>query len=188
MVRGLPVAFVERHRDYFINRITEAAVRQPMVRRYGLTLTPVIHAGTDTEIILTAETTKYRVALESSLDMGRHEDNTMAKLHAGKLVSRRDEVYFEVRFLPDNLSWSFEPGWGHNFSENTMAGIRYNMGNKESTLWINQLMGDKWAVRFEHMPQAGSNEFGVRYRLHDFLSAEYVITNKDNWLRLIANL
>lgn len=188
MLRGLPVSFVERHQDYFTGRIAEAAVRQPIVGRYSLTIAPAVHAGTDTEIIINAETAKYRVTLEGSLDMGRHEDNTMAKLHIGKFISRRDEVFFETRFFPEDLSWRFEPGWGHKFNDNAIVGIRYNISDKESTLWANQHLGSSWTIRFEHQTKSADNEFGIKYKLHDSLSAEYVIANKDSWLRLIANL
>ncbi|SMC38574.1 hypothetical protein SAMN04488500_102105 [Sporomusa malonica] len=188
MLRGLPVAFVERHKDYFSAEISQAAARHPAASKYGITLTPVIHTGTETQITLNAETVKYRVTLEGNLDMGHQDDNTSAKLHIGKFTGNRDEVFFEVKFLPDNLTWKFDPGWGHKFTENTMAGIRYNFSDKESTLWLNQYVGSNWTIRFEHMPKSEFNEFGVRYKLHDFLSAEYVITEKENWLRLVANL
>lgn len=188
ILRGLPVAFVERHKDYFTTEISQAAARQPAASKYGITLTPELHPGTDTQITLNAETDKYRVTLEGSLDMGRQEDNTMAKLHVGKFTGKRDEAFLEVKFLPDNLNWEFEPGWGHKFTENTIAGIRYNFSDSESTLWLNQYAGANWTIRFEHMPKSDYNELGIRYKLHDFLSAEYVITKKENWLRLVANL
>jgi hypothetical protein len=188
MLRGLPVAFVERHKDYFTGKITAAAASHPITSQYGLTLTPVIDPGKDTEITLNAETTKYRVTLEGSLDMGREEDNTSAKLHFGKFTGSRDEVFLEVEFLPDNLTWEFEPGWGHKFTENTTAGFRYNFSEQESTLWVNQYVGSNWTIRVEHTPTSNYNELGIRYKLHDFLSTEYVITEKENWLRLVANL
>ncbi|QDR82081.1 hypothetical protein [Sporomusa termitida] len=188
MLRGLPVAFVERHQDYFTERITAAAAGHPITSQYGLQLTPVVEPGRNTEIILNAETSKYRVTLEGSLDMGREENNTAGKLHFGKFTGSRDEVFLEVEFLPDNLTWEFEPGWGHKFTDNTMAGFRYNFSEQESTLWVNHYMGANWTLRFEHTPRPEYNEFGVRYKLHDFLSTEYVITNKESWLRLVANL
>ncbi|HWR09160.1 hypothetical protein [Sporomusa sp.] len=188
MLRGLPVAFVERHKDYFTDKVTAAAASHPITSQYGLTLIPVIDPGKDTEITLNAETTKYRVTLEGSLDMGREEDNTSAKLHFGKFTGSRDEVFLEVKFLPDNLNWEFEPGWGHKFTQNTMAGVRYNLSEQESILWVNQYVGSNWTIRVEHTPKSNYNELGIRYKLHDFLSTEYVITEKENWLRLVANL
>lgn len=33
------------------------------------------------------------------------------------------------------------------------------------------------------------NEFGLLYKLHNYMTVEYVYNNKDgNWFRLIANL
>lgn len=188
MLRGLPVAFVERHQDYFTEAITAAAAGHPIAGQYGLQLTTLVEPGRDTQIIVNAETSKYRVMLEGSLDMGREENNTAAKLHFGKFTGNRDEVFLEVEFLPDNLTWEFEPGWGHKFTDNTMAGFRYNFSEQESTLWVNHYVGANWTIRFEHTPRPEYNEFGVRYKLHDFLSTEYVITNKESWLRLVANL
>lgn len=188
MLRGLPVAFVERHKDYFTSQLLAVAARHPSVEKYGLVLTPAISPGVDTQITLNAETTKYRVSLEGNLDMGRQDDNTSGKLHIGKLTGSRDEAFFELKFLPDNLSWKFEPGWGHKFMANTMGGIRYSVSDRGSILWLNHYVGDNWMLRYEYVPKTDYNEFGVRYKLHDFLSAEYVITDKENWLRLVANL
>ncbi|MBP2637676.1 MAG: hypothetical protein H6Q72_3583 [Firmicutes bacterium] len=113
MLRGLPVAFVERHKAFFSAEIQNAAASHPVAKQYELKLTPMITPGVDTEITINAETSKYRVVLEGSLDMGREDDNTTTKLHVGKFTNRRDEIFLEVKFMPDNLDWEFEPGWGH---------------------------------------------------------------------------
>ncbi len=188
MLRGLPVAFAERHKEYFATEVQKAAAKHPVAKQYGLTLTPVINPGVDTDIILNAETTKYRITLEGSLDMARENDNTSAKLHFGKFTGKRDEIFMEIKFIPDNLNWEFEPGWGHKFTESTIAGLRYNVSERQSTLWLNHYLGPNWTLRLEDTPRTDYYEFGVRYKLHEFLSAEYVITEKENWLRLIANL
>jgi len=188
MLRGLPVAFVERHKAFFSAEIQNAAASHPVAKQYELKLTPMITPGVDTEITINAETSKYRVVLEGSLDMGREDDNTTTKLHVGKFTNRRDEIFLEVKFMPDNLDWEFEPGWGHRFTENTVAGLRYNLSERQSILWLEHYLGPNWMLRMEDTPKNDYYEFGVRYKLHEFLSAEYVITEKENWLRLIANL
>jgi len=188
MLRGLPVAFVERHKEYFSTEIQRTAAKHPIVKKYGLIVTPVVNPGVDTEITLQAETTKYRVILEGSLDMGREKDSTMAKLHFGKFTGKRDEAFMEIKFVPDSMEWEFEPGWGHKFTENTLAGLKYNISEHGSILWLNHYLGPNWTIRLEDMPKTDYYEFGVRYKLHEFLSAEYVITEKEKWLRLIANL
>jgi len=66
-LNGLPVAFIERHRDYFTAKLAAAAAEYPLVRRYALTVTPVINAGSNTEIVLDVDTDKYNVSLEGYL-------------------------------------------------------------------------------------------------------------------------
>ncbi len=44
-----------------------------------------------------------------------------------------------------------------------------------------------WLLRYEYRWTDQRGEGALRYRLHDFLSVEYVIDNKDKWLRLIGN-
>lgn len=187
-LRGLPVAFVNRHKEYFTAQINATAARHPLTSEYGLRLTPLINLGAQTEVVLKAETSKYRISLEGSLDVGRIQDNATAKLHVGKFVGKKDELFMEVSFIPSTVSWTFEPGWGHKFSETTTAGLRYNTSEEHSTVWLKQYLGTNWTLRFERTRKTNYNEFGVRYKLHEFLSAEYVFTQKENWLRLIANL
>jgi hypothetical protein len=182
---GLPVAFVERHRDYFTAKL---AGEQPLMKKYGIMTTALLNVGTDTEIALNAETDKYKITLEANLDMGRSQDNTSARLHAGKFISKRDEAFVEVNFIPSTVSWEFMPGWGHKIGASTMAGIKYNTSNSQDILWMQQEVNRNWTIRLERDPKIGYNELGIRYKLHDFLSAEYIFTKEDHWLRLIGNL
>ena len=185
---GLPVAFVERHRDYFTNRIAAAAAQHSIAKRYGLTITPSINAGVDTEIALDAETEQYKVSLEGYMDMGRQKDTTSFRLHAGTFMSKRDEAFVEVDFVPSSVAWDFVPGWGHAMGSATTAGIKYNISDKQEILWLRQDVNPNLSLRLERTSAAGKSEFGIRYKLHDFISAEYVITRDTRWLRLIGNL
>lgn len=185
---GLPVAFVERHRDYFTARLAENVAMHPITQNYGLHLTPMINTGIDTEIVLDAETDKYKVSIEGYMDMGRREDNTAFRLHAGKLMGKQDELFVEVDFIPSTVAWNFVPGWRHNFSGGTAAGIKYDMNEKRDILWIQHDVNRNMSLRLERTPSVGLNEFGIRYKMHDFLSAEYVFTKENKWLRLISSL
>ena len=49
-------------------------------------------------------------------------------------------------------------------------------------------MSPKWRLRAEHFSGDDRNEYGVRYRIHEFLSAEYVYGGDEFYLRLIGNL
>jgi hypothetical protein len=182
---GLPVAFVERHRDYFIDKLI---MEQPLTKKYGITTTPLLNVGADTEIALKVETDKYKISLEAYLDMGHNEDNTSARLHAGKVMSKRDELFVEVNFIPSTVSWQVVPGWGHTIGSSTVAGIKYNASSSQNIFWLKQEVSRNWSMRLERTPKNSYNEFGIRYKLHDFLSAEYIITKDDQWLRLVGNL
>ncbi|WP_255319532.1 hypothetical protein [Dendrosporobacter quercicolus] len=185
---GLPVAFVERHKDYFTARVQDMVTSQAVVKRYSLTAVPAINAATSTEINVAVETTKYNIALEGYLDFGRDHDSSSAKLHLGRYTSSKDEAFFEAEFVPRSVSWRFMPGWGRRLSQVTTVGIKYELNHKQEILWLNQQLGDNWQLRLEQTPSENYSEFGVRYKIHEFLSAEYVFTDKENWFRLVGNL
>ncbi|MBP1764349.1 MAG: hypothetical protein H6Q65_1407 [Firmicutes bacterium] len=187
-LRGLPVAFVERHLSYFTSRMQQKASQLPAVRKYELTLTPVLEPGREARVLLDAETDRYRVTLEGHLDMGRQKDNTAVQLHAGKYIGKRDEAYMEVVFFPSQIAWQFMPGVFHRFGANTHVGVKYNITDDQAVLCLNQPLSHDWSLRLERTPAAEQNEIGFRYRLHDFISLEYIITNHDNWLRLVGDL
>ena len=48
-------------------------------------------------------------------------------------------------------------------------------------------MSDKFLLRVEHHFKSDLNEVALRYKLHEFVSLEYVKNNEDNWLRLVGN-
>ncbi|MBP2627217.1 MAG: hypothetical protein H6Q68_1928 [Firmicutes bacterium] len=185
---GLPVAFIERHQDYFTAKLGAAANQHPSAKRYGLTITPVINPGVDTTVAIDAETDKYKVALEGYLDMGRSKDNTSFKLHVGKFIGKQDEAFLELDFIPSTVTWDFVPGWGHSFSTRTTAGIKYNLSDQHNIVWLHQSLNQNLTLRLEHTPAIHKNEIGIRYKMHDFLSAEYIVNKEDRWLRFIGSL
>ncbi|GBG58049.1 hypothetical protein SPFL3102_01769 [Sporomusaceae bacterium FL31] len=185
---GLPAAFVDRHRDHFSSQLQATVAEQSIVKRYGLSVTPAIHAGTNTEVTMDVETNKYNISLEGYLDFGREHDSTSAKLHLGKYTSPKDEAFMELEFVPSTVSWRFMPGWGHQISQTTSAGFKYEINDKQETLWVKQSLGSNWQLRLERTPDEDLNELGIRYKIHEFLSAEYVFADKEKWLRLVGNL
>jgi len=187
-LRGLPVAFVERHNTYFTGALATTAVSPETIRKYGLTVNPVINAGQDTDVLLQVETSRYKLWLEGYLDFGRQENNTSAKLHIGKYLDNRNEAFFEAGFLPGTVSWELEPGWGHRFTASTTAGFKYELTHGKNILWLRQHLSPSWDMRLEHTLKDHHNELGIRYKLHEFASLEYVVDENDHWLRLVGNL
>lgn len=185
---GLPAAFVDRHREYFSSQLKSTIAEQSIAKRYGLSIVPTIHAGTNTEVTMDVETNKYNISLEGYLDFGREHDSTSARLHLGKYTSPKDEAFIELEFVPSTVSWRFMPGWGHQISQTTSAGIKYEINDKQETLWLKQSLGSNWQLRLERTPTEDLNELGIRYKIHEFLSAEYVFADNEKWLRLVGNL
>lgn len=187
-MRGLPVAFVERHHTYFRDTLTKVAAAQPAAKRYGLHLTSTLRPGVATDVEINAETTKYNVSLEGYLDMGRREDDISARLHVGQYFGRQDELFMEVTLIPTSMTWEFVPGWGHRLGPRTAAGAKYNLSSENGLIWLKQELDDRWSLRLERTPATRFNEVALRYKLHEFLSAEYVVTTNNRWLRLVGNL
>lgn len=187
-LRGLPVAFVERHHSYFRDMLTNVAASQPAAKRYGLRLASTLRPGVATDLEISAETTKYNVSLEGYLDMGRREDDISVRLHVGKYIGRQDEVFLETTFIPTSVTWEFVPGWGHRLGAHTETGAKYNLSSEQSIIWLKQELDDRWSLRLERTPSRRFNEVALRYKIHEFLSAEYIVTTDNRWLRLVGNL
>ncbi|MBP2649981.1 MAG: hypothetical protein H6Q74_806 [Firmicutes bacterium] len=187
-LRGLPVAFVERHGDFFNKQINDSLINHAVVKRYGLTLNVNISAGTDTEVKINAETNKYRVTLEGLLDVGRKEDNTSAILHFGRYFAKQHEFFVETTFITSTVAWKVAPGWGYHWDKWFEAGLKYDLNNQCSIIWAKRDLGKNWSLRLERLADSGYTELGLRYKLHEFLSAEYVFTSDTKWLRLVGNL
>lgn len=184
---GIPVAFIDRHREYFTRRMSEITQNHTLAKRYGLTFTPGINAAPEAEITLKAETNLYNVTLEGYLDMGRYEDNTSFKLHVGKNFDKKTELFIETIFIPGNVTWRFMPGILYHHDD-TSVGTKYDISSERFILLFNQYLGHRWSVRFERTPAERRNEIGLRYKLHEFISAEYVFNSSEKWLRIVGHL
>jgi hypothetical protein len=94
----------------------------------------------------------------------------------------------EITLIPTSVTWEFVPGWGHRLGPRTEAGAKYNLSSELGLLWLKQELDDRWSLRLERTPAKGFNEVALRYKLHEFLSAEYIVTTNNRWLRLVGNL
>lgn len=187
-MRGLPVEYVERHLKYFTEKVRQATLADPLIRQFDLKVTPTVRPGTDAEVAVEVEAQTWRISAEVLMDVGRDRDNLSGKAHLGRLIGPRDEAFMEVKVFPGAMTWHFMPGWGHRFGSDTWAGLRYRLNDRAVGWWLNQGLGGRWSLRGEYWTDNDSSEVGIRYKLHDFLSAEFVLTNDRNWLRLVGHL
>lgn len=187
-LRGLPVAFVERHHDFFEKKMQNLVEKLPLTQRYGLTYQSHIAAAEMTDVILRAETPKYRFFVEGYLDMGRQQNNTSARMHLGEWLDPRDELFVETNFTTGTMRWDFDPGYTYRFTKQTLGGVKYNLNDHLYHLFIEQYLGHGYSLRLERVPSTDYNEVGLRYKIHEFLSAEYVVNSKESYLRLVGSL
>ena len=98
----------------------------------------------------------------------------------------QSELFVEGDFFPNDVKNRWYSGLGWQVSSQTEAGVKYQFRDGEKIIWMRQQLGGPWSLRLERYEDKHASELGVRYRLHEFLSAEYVLTNEERWLRLIA--
>ena len=187
-MRGLPVAYLERHLAYFTERVRTTALADPVIRQFVLNVSPKVTPGQDTEVLVTVDTDRFRITAEVFLDTGKDRDNISAKAHLGQRIGKQDELFIELKVLPGMMTWEFMPGWGHQFGSDTRAGLRYRTNDREWVGWLEQGLGGRWSLRAERWSGLDRNEIGLRYKLHDFLSAEFIMTNDRSWLRMVGHL
>lgn len=186
---GLPVDYVARQQDFLCEAAkSELEQRYPFIRRHGIVITPTMNVGTNTEIKLQVETTRYRMQLEGYLEMGKKEDNASFKLHSGYFMTPRQEAFLDIAFSAGDVRWEFLPGWSYYANDKTWLGLKYNINESQEWLFVEETLGKRWRLRGEICPSSGDTEIGLRYRLHELFSVEYVVREDDKWIRLIGNL
>lgn len=186
---GLPVDYVARQQDFLCEAAKrELEERYPFIRRHGIVITPTMTVGSNTDIKLQVETTRYRMQLEGYLEMGKQEDNASFKLHSGYFMTPRQETFLDIAFSTGDVRWEFLPGWSYYANDKTWLGLKYNINESQEWLFVEETLGQRWRLRGEICPSSGDTEIGLRYRLHELFSVEYVIREDDKWIRLIGNL
>ena len=187
-LRGLPTAFVERKQQELNTKFEQTAATHPYTAAYRLQTRAELTAGADTEIAIHTESRSYRINAEALLDMGRENANTSGKLHAGKYVSADDEVFVEVGLVTNTMKWQFSPGWGRRVGPDTVVGARFNVTDNIRYAWLEHRFSRNWQIRFDRSSEQDDDEIGLRYKLHDFLSAEFVHRPKESFIRVIGQL
>jgi hypothetical protein len=188
-LNGLPVAFVERHREEYVRRMQQAINRSKYVSKYDLDTQLTLDLGEKTKGEVCVETDKYKMNLEGVLDLGREgNNNTMFRGHAGYMVNNRDEVFLDVEFFPNTISWHFQPGYGRQFSTKTYIGLKRDLRDNEDISLLHYKLNDDLWLEWEQNLTTGHRLAGIRYKVHEYLAAEAMSDEDRTWLRLIADL
>lgn len=186
-LRGLPVEYVKKHRKTLEELWVQELQKEATVR--GLRLQPSIKLvpGTNTNVEINLYSERYKIWAEGYADIGRKDDNLSGKLHVGKYISSKDEIFGEVELVTDDVHWSFGAGYARKWGNSTWS-YRRRMPEADNVYKFEYDFGNKWRVRAEHFTGDNRNEFALRYRIHEFLGAEYVYGGKKSYLRIVGNL
>lgn len=186
-LRGLPVEYVKNNLATLEAKLLADVAAEKVVKLYELKPKVKIVPGTKTLVEMQIEADKYKIWFEGYGDIGRKEENFSGKAHLGKFISPRDEIFVEASVKLNKVAWEFAPGISHRHGKTIFSYARL-ISAKENDYRIEYKFSPKWQLRTERFSGEQVTEFGVRYRIHEFLSVEYVYSNKESYLRLIGNL
>jgi len=187
-MEGLPIAFVERHRQVFTNRLQQVITANKMVGKLKLAVHSEYSLGERTEGDVQAETLQFKINLQAVIDLGRNGDNnTFMRSHVGYLVKPQTEIFVDTQFYPNIISWHFQPGIGQHLTRKTYIGIKHDISDNENILLTRYKMAEKLSLNIERNLTSGQSLTGFEYRLHDFLRAEAISDGERTWVRLIGD-
>ncbi len=190
---GVPVGFVERHRDSFARELAEELDERAGLSRWKLATQVDLQPGERTSVKSHSDTNLYRVRLEGWLDVGHRtaayrkgDRDLVLRLHAGVMLSTRDEVFALLDLHPEKPDWCWQLGYGRNLSSKGRAELRYDLVERSWLIAASQQLARRWLLRYEYRWGDHMGEAALRYKLHDFLALEYVCDKDDSWLRVIG--
>ena len=191
---GVPVAFVARHREAFSDSLAKGLDSQPDFKALHMKSRVSIEPAERMQVMSRSDTDRYRLRLTGWLDIDRkdddhhdQQDNLRFRLHAGRVIGPRDEVFLQFDFMPQNVNWGWEAGYGYRIGVGTEAQLRYDMRRKRPVLGAFQQLAPRWGLRYEYRFADKLGEAGLSFRVHDFLNLEYVRDADQGWFRLIGN-
>jgi len=186
-LRGLPIGYVKRHRAELENILAEELRQEKLIKQLALEPKIIISPGADTGVDISLSTSKYKIWFEGYADIGRKRDNLSGKVHVGKYISGKDEIFAEEELVTENVHWSTSIGYAHDWGKSSWS-YRRRIPEADNVYRLEYKLGPKWGVRAEHYSGIDRNEYALRYSIHEFLSCEYVYGGKESYFRIIGNL
>mgnify|MGYP001053610747 FL=1 len=186
-LRGLPVEYVKRHQQELESMLLTDLQNEKSVRLHNLAPAVKLVPGSTLGVEIGMGSDKYKIWFEGYGDIGRNEDNISGRAHIGKFISKRDEIFGEAGVTLDDVEWDFSAGYARHWGKATLSYMRRSPDGQ------NVFRGEydftsKWRLRTEYFSGTDTTEIAVRYRIHEFLSAEYVYSNDKPYFRIVGNL
>ena len=186
-LQGLPVSYVEMNKETLSKKILQELSDEIQVRRHHLMPQVLIHPGPETQLDISLESHEYKIWFEGYGDIGRKDHNLSGRAHFGKFISRRDEIFGEVGVDLKDVRWDFNAGYAFHYGKATMS-YMFRVPADAHVIRAEYDITPKWRLRYEHFGDKKENEYAVRYRIHEFLSGEYVYSTNKSYFRIVGNL
>jgi len=186
-LQGLPVSYVEMNKETLSKKILQELSDEIQVRRHHLTPQVLIHPGPETQLDISLESHEYKIWFEGYGDIGRKDHNLSGRAHFGKFISRRDEIFGEVGVDLKDVRWDFNAGYAFHYGKATMS-YMFRVPADAHVIRAEYDITPKWRLRYEYFGDKKENEYAVRYRIHEFLSGEYVYSTNKSYFRIVGNL
>lgn len=189
-LRGLPVDFVTRHSEKISSDMNDILKKDSFIEKYGIATDTTLVSGETAELRVNALTDHWVIRTEVWLDAGRDGDkNTAVEGMLGHYIGRHSTVFGEARFYPGPMDWNVYGGFSHQFGSFMDLGYKYDFVDNANHIFGNVPIGNKFSLRYDRNFKKRENEFGFSYKIHNYITLEYVYNDEDGkWLRLIANL
>ncbi|WP_338625343.1 hypothetical protein [Selenomonas sp. TAMA-11512] len=187
---GVPVAFVKRHARELAEDMAHALDEEPGVRALTLQTQVSYRIGEKTAVETRSDTKAWKLRTEGWADIGRKDAkdrDIRFRVHAGKYLSDRDELFYELDFYPQENRWRHFFGYERELFPRWWAALKYDTHEHGSIAAFRTRISPKLQLRYEYRDSERMSEVGLSYYLHGFLRLELVKDEDDEWLRLIGD-
>ena len=191
---GVPVAFVQRHQQELEQEFGQEMDTLADFRALHMNTQVDIDAAEQLHMMSRSNTSRYRLRLTGWQDIGRNgsqqhdaDDNLLFRVHAGQMLSQQDEIFLLLDLMPQRMDWDWQLGLDRRLNSRFHGQLRYDMRQGKFVLGGMQQLAPRWQLRYEYRFADHLGEAGLRYKMHDFLSLEYVLDRHQNWLRVIGD-
>ncbi len=186
-LQGLPVSYIMAERELLAGRLQQELSRESQVRRHHLKPQIELRPGAETQLDISLESDEYKIWFEGYGDVGRKDHYLSGRAHIGKFISRRDEIFSEAGVDLKDVRWDFSAGYAYHWGKTTLSYMR-RVPADANVYRLEYDFTPKWRFRYEHFGDKKENEYAVRYRIHEFLSGEYVYSTNKSYFRIVGNL
>ena len=187
---GVPVAFIERHKEDLEAMIAKPLDEQTDFRVLKIKSKVTLTAAEQLAVMIRSDSSRYRMRASGWVDIGRDnraEDDILFRMHIGRKISTIDETFFQIDVKPQDMKWNWAFGYSRNIFKNTSASLRYDFTDEGFVGDLEYEFFKDWLLRYEHKFNKDRKEAALRYKIQDFLGVEYVIDQRESWLRFIGN-